>query len=301
MKKFFKRIAVAVAAVSVLAAVPFMSGCESSHPEAVITISYNGVDYQLNYRLYRSMYPQTVKHFIELADAGFYDMTIIHNYISGSYMYGGGYSYSGESYNGNGYDSAYEDDYEEGQLGMLDYFEYNSKEQSYLDLFASGAITPSVYRDFIDGNYVDPLPTVIGEVGNTHNILHGALTGGFGALRMYYSNKTLDDDTVDYSVYLDKDNNADGILIQDYLQHSATSQFSIQLSTAAGSSNYCIFAQLIDTQPLADLTTAIESNTLTVENVPIDNLDMITGPGNTASYTVTELPLIVKSVEITKY
>ena len=296
MKKFFKRLVVAVAAMSVLTAVPFMAGCESSHPEAVITISYNGADYQLHYRLYRSMYPQTVKHFIELADAGFYNNTIIHNYISGSYMYGGGYSY-----NADGYDSSYDVDYEDGQLGMLDYFEYNSKEQSYLDLFTSGVITPTVYRDFIDGHYVDALPTVIGEVGNTHNILHGALTGGFGALRMYYSNKSLDDDNVDYSVYLDKDGNADGILIQDYLQHSATSQFSIQLSTAAGSSNYCIFAQIIDSQPLADLTTAIQSDTLTVTNVPIDNLDAMTGPGNTASFTVTEYPLIVRSVEITKY
>lgn len=283
----------AVAAAAVLTAVPFMSGCESSHPEAVITISYDGTEYELNYKLYRNMYPQTIRHFIELTESGFYNNTIIHNYSGSSYMYGGGYSYA----------DTYEDDYEEGELGMLDYFETNSKEQAYYNLFTSGIFTPSVYRRFIDGNYIEPLPTVIGEVGETHPIKHGALTGSFGALRMYYSDKSFDDD-FDDTVYLDKDGNDDGVIMADYEQHSATSLFSIQTSSSSGSSDYCIFGQLIETQALTDLISAIESDTVTVSDVPIDTRDVLLGEADVANFedfTVTALPIIVVSVEITRY
>lgn len=293
MKKTLKRIAMAVAAAAVLTAVPFMSGCESSHPEAVITISYDGTEYELNYKLYRNMYPQTVRHFIELAESGFYNNTIIHNYSGSSYMYGGGYSYS----------DTYETDYDEGEFGMLDYFETNSKEQAYYNLFTSGIFTPSVYRRFIDGNYIEPLPTVIGEVGETHPIKHGALTGGFGALRMYYSDKSFDDD-FDDTIYLDKDGNDDVVIMADYEQHSATSLFSIQTSSSSGSSDYCIFGQLVETQALTDLISAIESDTVTVSDVPIDTRDELLGEADVANFedfTVTALPIIVVSVEITRY
>ena len=294
MKKTLKRIAMAVAAAAVLTAVPFMSGCESSHPEAVITISYDGTEYELNYKLYRNMYPQTVRHFIELAESGFYNNTIIHNYSGSSYMYGGGYSYS----------DTYETDYDEGELGMLDYFEINSKEAEYYNLaINTDTLTPSVYRDNIDGRYIDALPTVIGEVGETHVIQNGELTGSFGALRMYYSDKSFDDD-FDDTVYLDKDGNDDAVIMADYEQHSATSLFSIQTSSSSGSSDYCIFGQLIETQALTDLISAIESDTVTVSDVPIDTRDELLGEADVANFedfTVTALPIIVVSVEITRY
>ncbi len=294
MKKTLKRIAMAVAAAAVLTAVPFMSGCESSHPEAVITISYDGTEYELNYKLYRNMYPQTVRHFIELAESGFYNNTIIHNYSGSSYMYGGGYSYS----------DTYETDYDEGELGMLDYFEINSKEAEYYNLaINTDTLTPSVYRDNIDGRYIDALPTVIGEVGETHVIQNGELTGSFGALRMYYSDKSFDDD-FDDTVYLDKDGNDDVVIMADYEQHSATSLFSIQTSSSSGSSDYCIFGQLIETQALTDLISAIESDTVTVSDVPIDTRDVLLGEADVANFedfTVTALPIIVVSVEITRY
>ena len=294
MKKTFIRILAATAAAAVAAAVPFMSGCASSHPEAVITISYDGTDYQLNYKLYRNMYPQTVQHFIELADAGFYNNTIIHDY-GASYFYGGSYSYNAE-----GYESDYETDFEEGEGAMREYFENNSKEQEYLNLFNDGKLTPSVYLDYL-GGYKDALPTVIGEVGETHVIQHGALQGGFGALRMFYSDKDLSDDSVDYSVYLDKDGNEDGSLIADYLQHSATSVFSVQTSTATGSTQYCIFGQLTDTPPLTDLISAVSSSTsLTVSNVEVDLLDHFVGGSNYDSYTLRSQPIVIKSVQITR-
>lgn len=297
MNKIFKRIVVAVATMAVITSVPLMSACESSHPEAVITISYDGVEYELHYKLYRSMYPQTVRHFIELADAGFYDNTIIHNYAS-SYIYGGGYSYEVTEY-----ESDYETDFEEGEGAMREFLETHSKESLYYSLFTSGRLTTSVYRDYIDGSYIGALPSVIGEVGDTHVIQHGALTGGFGALRMYYSDKSdlLEEGDV---VYLDKDGNEDGAIFDDYAEHSATSIFSIQTSTSSGSSSYCIFGELLETQPLTDLISAISSgSTLSVSSVAIDEYDPIVGERgtNTTTYAVTSLPIIVLSVEITRY
>lgn len=295
MKKTFKRLVMAVAALAVVTAMPFMSACDSDHPEAVITISYNGNDYELKYKLYRNMYPQTVRHFIELADAGFYNGTIIHSYSS-SYLYGGGYTYNAESY-----ESDYETDYEDGEGAMREYFQANSKESAYLDLFNSGALTPSVYTDYIEDHYIGKLPTVIGEVGDTHVIQNGKLTGGFGALRMYYSDKELEADDI---VYLDKDGNTDGAIFDDYLEHSATSMFSIQTNTTAGSTSYCIFGQLVETQALTDLTAAIaKASTLRVEDVEIDQYDAVISDRytNYASYTVTSLPIVIKSVEITRY
>lgn len=289
----------ALAAVAV--AVPMMSGCTSSHPEALVTIEFNGTTYELRYKMYRNMYPQTVQHFIELADAGFYNNTIIHDYQS-SYWYGGGYTYNDASYSGD-----YASDYEEGEGAMREYFGANSKEKQYYDLFTAGKLTPSVYRDYLDGKYRDALPTVIGEVGETHEIENGALKGAYGALRMFYSDKDLENSDV---IYLDKDGN-DMPVLAEYGQHSATSLFSIQVSSSTDAdSKYCIFGQLIDTQPLSDLQSAIttytssHSNfTYSVSNVEIDLYDQIIGDRytNYDSFTVTSEPIRIVSVKITKY
>ena len=184
---------------------------------------------------------------------------------------------------------------------MREYFEANSKENAYYQMYLNNQLTPSVARDWTeDRGYIDWLPTVIGEVGETHVIQNGALTGGFGALRMYYSDKDLE---AGDEVYIDKQDSPDGICV-DYEQHSATSMFSIQTSTSSGSSDYCIFGQLIETDSLTELTSAIsEGSTLSVSNVSIDNYDQIIGGryANTDEYTVTSIPIIVVSVEITKY
>ena len=80
--KNFGRVLCAVALSGMALAAPMLSGCNTDHPEAKITIEYDGVSYVLEYKMYRNMYPQTVLHFIELADNNFYDNTIIHNYQS---------------------------------------------------------------------------------------------------------------------------------------------------------------------------------------------------------------------------
>lgn len=299
MHKNFKRALCAVALAGVAGAVPVLSGCTSDYPEAKITIAFNGTEYVLEYTMSRKLYPQTVQHFIELADNDFYNDTIIHNYTS-SYWYGGAYAYSAEEYKTDFADSA-----------MDDYFENYSKERAYYTLAEGNKLTPTVYREYIDGSYKEALATLIGEFGETHVIDNDTgLRGSYGALRMFYTDK----DTKQ-AVYLDKLGN-DEPLIQTYGAHSATSLFSIQLSSSTTKdSKYCIFATLKNTEELEELTKAIDaykSNsdnaysgskfTATYNDVYVDYYDAFIQPRvNTADYVVTGEPLVIKSVDVTKY
>jgi cyclophilin family peptidyl-prolyl cis-trans isomerase len=301
-----KKIARAAAIVGVTAAacvLPALSGCtiKTNHPSVTVTLTFNGEDYALKYKLYRNMYPQTVLHFIELADNGFYDNTIIHNYSTSSYWYGGGY--------------AYNDDYktEYANSSMSYYLETNSKEETYNNLFKDGKLTPSVYKSYINGSYTDALATLIGEFStNKHTIDNGSLKSSYGCLRMFYSSKT--SDKADTVVYIKKDGNEDKELLAPYKYNSATSLFSIQLSTTSSTdSSYCIFGELKDSDPLEDLQDAIAdfisnsddyttSTFTTRTSVTIDNYDEIIGSAtNSASYSLPAEPLVVKSVKVTKY
>lgn len=291
-KKRIARVACVLALTGLLGAATMLSGCETDHPEATIKIEFNGSTYELNYKLYRKMYPQTVTHFIELVESGFYNNTIIHNYNS-SYWYGGGYSY----------DETYAEDYENGD--MSSYLEEHSKEEAYLSLFKAGKFTASVYMDHISGKYRDALPTLIGEFSNNDHKIDPdtSLKSSYGCLRMYYSEK----DTTD-TVYLDKTGTSSP-LIHEYGYNSATSLFNIQVSSSTSSdSNYCIFAVLQNTDELSDLQediseyisdNSLTSFTTTVET-EIDLYDYIIESQQT-SFTTTALPLIIKSIKITKY
>ena len=83
MKKNFLRRAVAVGATALIAvsSVAMFAGCTTSNnPEVTITYTFNGKDYAVDYVLSRVDAPKTVQHFIELADAGFYDGLVVHDY-----------------------------------------------------------------------------------------------------------------------------------------------------------------------------------------------------------------------------
>ncbi len=301
--KRFRRFACVLAGACALATAFTFAGCTSDHPEAKVTIKFNDVSYVLEYKLYRSYYPQTVQHFIELADAKFYDNTIIHNYSAGSYWYGGGYSYNAQV---DGEATDYVSDFND--KAMEDYLYNNSKEKAYYNL--AGKLTPSVYRDYIDGKYVGALSTLIGEFGSQHTFKYGdGLKSSYGCLRMYYSEK--DTDAV---VHLRKTGSVGKDLLDGYEANSATSLFTIQVSssTSADSDN-AIFAVLQNTDKLKELQTAItdyiNDNALTTttftstyNDIQVDLLDEIIGEtGNQVSYTLTKEPIIVESVRITKY
>ena len=90
MSKKLRFAAVTFALAGAIAVSASLSACavKTSHPRAKISISFNEVTYDIEYTLYRNMYPQTVRHFIELADAGFYDNTVIHDYRSNDWEIG---------------------------------------------------------------------------------------------------------------------------------------------------------------------------------------------------------------------
>ncbi len=299
--KKFGRIICATAISGLIIAAPALSGCNSSHPEAEITVEFAGETYVLEYKMYRNMYPQTVQHFIELADNGFYDNTIIHNYQTDKW-YGGGYNYDEDE------EIGYTASFEDGSESMLDYLDATSKEGEYATLAApdNGKITPTVYKNFVDGKLDGALNTLIGEFSNNqHKIENGALKASYGCLRMYYTAKEVDG----VWVYLDKQGSPEGVM-GEYKYNSATSLFTIQVNSSTSSdSSYCIFATLEDTTVLDDLKDAVSdassdvgSTNFTKEvSLYVDNYDEYVGMNvNEVTYKLTATPIIIKSVKITK-
>ncbi|MGN1103502.1 MAG: hypothetical protein ACI4QI_01370, partial [Candidatus Coproplasma sp.] len=222
-----------------------------------------------------------------------------------NYLYGGGYNYEVEGL-------TYEDAYQAGKDGdtetMLDYYEAASKEKEYATLAdpANGKITPSVYTTIDDGEYVDPLDTLIGEFSsNQHKIDNGALKQTYGCLTMYYTAKS-SDVVKNKRVYLDKYGSAFGVQ-GDYTYNSATSLFRIYTSnpqTPSTLSAYCIFGTLKNTDALDDLKSAISDKSITSKSVTIyvDNEDRFLGANsNEATYSMASMPIVIKSVKITKY
>lgn len=312
--KFFGKFMCAAALLGVAVSIPLTAaGCNTDHPEARITIEYSGKEYVLNYKMYRNMYPQTVQHFIELADAGFYNYTIVHdqNSADGKY-YCGGYSiYSSEEQTyeeaKNSYIASYDMDHED----WLDYFETISKEYEYYELAdpANGKITPSVYLHHENNEYSDPLRTLIGEFSsNQHKIDNGALKRSLGCLSMYYYTK--DSDKVkevlggEPFVYLKKTGSASGVR-GEYRYNSATSIFGIQTNTStSSSSDYCVFATLKNTTQLTDLSKAVGSTyrSTSKSEIYVDSYDEIVGKNSTKqTFRVPKNPVVIKSVKITKY
>ena len=289
-----------LAGVAAVSSTAVFSGCNNGRPEAEITIEYDGVTYVLEYTMYRNMYPQTVQHFIELADSHFYDNTIIHDYQTSNW-YGGGYDYL----NGNvendeiSYTQSYATD------SLLEYLETASKEKQYFDLAdpAKGVITPTVYDSVSEGKYVNPYRTLIGEfTQNNHKIENGALKNSYGALKFHYVSKTAED-TSYKKVYLDKYGSDFGVM-GEYRYNSATSLFSIQTGTSTSTdSTHALFATLDNADTLRSLRTAVtKSYDYEDVSVYVDNWDEILGPNkNQATYRLTKKPIIVRSVRITKY
>lgn len=96
-KKIARIFSVFAAALFIFGAAFLFTACETNHPKIKMTIEFNDETYELSYKLYRNMYPNTVAHYIELIDMKFFDNTVIHDYSSsatngkGQGFYGGYY------------------------------------------------------------------------------------------------------------------------------------------------------------------------------------------------------------------
>lgn len=327
MSKKIKKLCAAVALAALVGVSAGVSACGTSkHPIAKITIEFNEETYVIEYMLYRNMYPKTVQHFIELADEGFYNDTIVHNY-TGSDWFTGGYSYNGKyiEHNVTGeqvIDTNYSTSF--SSSAMADYLDNNNKESAYYDLANKGTFSASVYKgsipDFDDNGDVKvsseyALPTVIGEFSaNNHRIEDNkGLTADYGTLKMFYYRKDGD------SVFVK--NSFDQILYADYSYNCATSLFALQVSPSSSynANNYAVFGKLKNDKAkdhLEDLTDAISdyvdyisslnSSTTWTTTVAtkVDKLDTYADDGGRdidQNFTMTSMPIIIRSVKITKH
>ncbi|HBN12860.1 MAG TPA: hypothetical protein DD415_04505 [Clostridiales bacterium] len=288
---------------------------KTKHPRVKISISFLEETYDVEYTLYRNMYPQTVQHFIELADGGFYDNTIIHDYKNNDWL-GGAYSYNAVVTSGdNEIQTDYSAAYTSGSLA--EYLENNCKEAAYYDMFEAGKFTPSVFKRTVYNDKGDPevdsadaLATLIGEFSeNDHKIESGALSASYGALKMMYYEKGDSNQKVTIK------NSFGELLEHDYRYNCATSVFTMQMgnSTSYSATKYCVFGELRNdsakkalqslTDAIADYVDTISKFTTTVDT-KVDTLDRFAeddGRDIEKQFTLTSVPLIVKTVEVTKY
>lgn len=309
MKRTMRRfLSIASAAVISVGAAAMFAGCTSSEPEVIITYVFNDEEYKVEYKLSRSDAPKTVQHFIELADAGYYDGTCIHDYTS-SALYGGGYYY----------------DEATNELTEKDYFKVVRELEN-----AGHTFTQSVFY----GADRTPLYTVYGEFkgnGVTNESVR-VNTHSKGALVMYYTDKSESANGIEVTVERnDGGDNNDGDPWQEipYAMNSATSLFYTYLGTSNSSydEKYAVFGKTKDFGQLQELLDAIdeltpEDDETTEEDesaftrevdMRVDTLDhlgfgdvsadfeSVQKGGARMTFHVPNEQIVIKSVKVTKY
>lgn len=286
-KKTKRFLSCALAACSIVACAGTLTACETNKPEVKMTIEFNGEKYVLEYQLNRKITPNTVKHFLWLAEGGYYDNTVIHDYDADAlHMYGGLYEYNS---NGTGTDYVVDKSY-----------------KAFCDKYAS-SFPASVFTD--EGE--TPTYTVYGEFSNNgFKVKSGALKEEFGSLVMYYSPKDTEN-----RVYV-KRADGDGYSDRVYEKNSATSEFYISMvSTARLQNDYCVFAQLTadGKEELTELQKAINTyiedecedkaeNFVTSTSKDINNEDLfVSNQDQRVVFDIPNVPIIIKSVKVNKY
>ncbi len=312
MKKSFRRIGAGVAVAALLSGTVMMfTGCTTQHPEVTITYEFHGETYEVEYTLSREDAPRTVTHFIELADAGYYDYDdetntgfIIHDYTS-EYLMTGGYRLV------------------EGELEEVDYFTVVKDLEESL----SKPFTKSVWMNASSAGSPakgEALYSVFGEAPGKIDSQYGREYGHRqGALVMYYTDKSETEQVV--VERSDKGKGNDGEILQEenYAVNSATSLFYTWLSTSSSSSqegfktnNYTVFGMAKNyTEDLEEgLLKAIkeyieglaEDESFTqdqeVQLNQYEPFQRVREDYRTKTFKtpITE-PIILRSVEVTKY
>ncbi len=302
MKKSHRFFALVSATALSVAAIAAFTGCETNNPEITITYEFNGTEYEVEYVLSRKGAPQTVRHFIELADAGYYNGTVIHDYASdGVFLYGGGYTWNQDATELE--EKLVEKDY----WSELKKYEQEHNYQFTQSVFnAGGEGTYTLYGEFSDN----------GCKGNSQSYSHNYSLYP-GALVMYYTDKGSDTTRVDTS------RSDDGSIQKGnlYKYNCATSLFYTWTGTGTRTDldkSYCVFGCTKDYSKLQNLLTAITdyaANNLTGEEesfgeeVTIKNVNqydpinggLISNAKIPATYHVPVEPIYLKTVKVSKY
>lgn len=277
-KSTFKRMACCMCAAAASAAtlVTFAS-CETSYPKAEITVTFNDASYTLTYELARKLAPATVRHFIELADKGFYDGVCVHDYSSSKWITGG-------------YKTAESD--------------VDLEEIHYFDVVKDWNLTQSVW---LYAEKQEPTNTIYGEFSaNAYKVKNsGAWKQTYGSISMFYVDKSVND-----SVYVDR-YDGDGQSYRPYKYNSATSLFYFYTSSSEASSDkYCTFGRLDEDgkeqfKTLAAAISEYEESLGEEAFTQRATLPCDTGaPLNTDSTVSANVPkkaIVISSVKITKY
>ncbi len=291
-KKISKAACLLMTALLICSSVLMFAGCETSHPKVTITVTFDRQEYEIDYKLYRNMYPQTVRHFIELANAGYYDGLAVHHYTS-AFLCSGGYTYDGDSAANGG-------------LIEKDYF----AEAPKLNL------TQSVYL-LSDTDLTGGLNTVYGEFkSNGFEVQSNGLRHKYGVLVMDY----FDIDSKEAPLVTTKLSGSKGTAEKSYSYNSATSLFYIFTgeSNTTRNSTRAVFGELAGsdaTDALDELLDAIEEyvsehtkgdedysftkevNVVVGANDPIAE---VAGAKIQATYQVPNEPIVIKSVKVNK-
>lgn len=291
MKKTVRFLSVAAAVVASAASLFTLAACDTKYPEVEITYKFDGKEYKVEYILSRRGAPQTVQHFIELADAGYYDGTVIHDYKNdGAFLYGGGYTID-----------------EHGDLVEKDYWTEVQKLEREMGI----TFTQSVFS----GEARDPLYTVRGEFKNngvsknSKSYYHNAQ----GTLVMYYMDKGKSTENTYVTTLRNdgKEYQEDG-----YAYNSATSLFYTYTTTAARTdldNDYCAFGRTKDFSKLQALLDAVSEyassrdvndpffQTKTMVLNQYDPFQEVREAKIEAEYTVPTVPIYIQSVKVKKY
>ena len=277
-----KILCTALAVTSAFASLATLTACETSNPEVKMTVTFNGKDYELNYKLFRKLAPTTTTHFLELVDAGYYNGLCVHDYSSTEWETG---AYT--------YDATKTDN---GGLVYKDYFA----------IAPTLNLTQTVWKD---EERKTPTYTVYGEFSkNKFEVENGKVVNGFGALTMRYTDKGDHADTQAWVKLSDES----GYTWKDYGYNSATSMFSINVSTTSTTlSDYCTFAELDEdsVEVLEDLKAAIadyigdqsEDENFTVETEAVINAEDVYAHEDEVFFNTPVKPIKIETITVEKW
>ena len=83
MNKIFKKtLCSALAITSAVASIGLFTACETSKPRVEIQLQFQNTKYTLDYTLYREVAPNTVAHFLALAENEYYNELCMHDYTA---------------------------------------------------------------------------------------------------------------------------------------------------------------------------------------------------------------------------
>ena len=277
-----KTLCLTLAVTSACASLAALTACETSHPKVEMVLEFNEKTYTLEYNLNRNLTPATVRHFLELFDANFYNGLCIHDYQATSWCTG-----------------VYEYKEEDNSLVYRSYLDAVKKIET------KGSFVPTVWNDEAK---TDPTYTLYGEFkANNFKVKNGSVTNGFGALTMRYTDKG---DFADTRVWGQR-SDGKGVDPKEYGYNSATSMFSINVSTVSNPyDNYCTFAELDkdSVDVLKDLQDAISDyvgegneDDFAVDMEAIINEEDAYANESGVFYQTPVKPITISSMTVTKW